>query len=453
MAYDLVIKHGRLITADETFAADLAVAGERIAAVGTGLSGEREIDATGLYVIPGAIDGHVHLDNPKLPPYDPPTADDYATGTIAAACGGTTTLIDFAQPAPGESLVDELERRKGDARGRAVIDYGLHLNYRDPDPARLAEIPDVVARGVPSFKLFMSYEGYRLDDVTLFRAMEAIAAQGGLAIVHAENYDIILELKRRLVAQGQGGPKAHGLASPSVAEGEGVHRALALAALAGARVLIYHISCEEGVRELGLARARGQEAYGEACPHYLVYTSELFQARDDIAVQSLLGSPPIRDASHQAALWHALAGGTLDIVSSDHCPRATRPGQAFQLPGQSGLEPRLALVHTFGVGAGRLSLGRWVDVCCTTPARVFGLAHKGRLAPGCDADIVLFDPQLRVTFTPGALHSPIPYSSFAGVTVTGYPVVTISRGEVVVDHGRLLGSPGHGRFVERGYAA
>lgn len=451
MAYDLVIKHGRLITSDEMLDADVAVAGERIVAIGQDLSGARELDASGLYVIPGAVDGHVHLDNPKLPPYDPPTADTYLTGTVAAAFGGVTTLIDFAQPAAGESLVDELERRKCDAVGQAVIDYGLHVNYRDPDPTRLQEIPALFARGVPSFKLFMSYTGYRVNDVTLFRAMESIAAQGGLAIVHAENYDIILEMKRRLEQAGRVGPRWHCAASPAVAEAEGIHRALALAKLAGARALIFHISCAEGVRELQLAKARGQEVFGETCPHYLVYTSELF-ARDDIVVQSLLGSPPIRDATHQAALWRALADGSLDIISSDHCPRPVRPGQDRQLPGQSGLEPRLALVHTFGVGADRLTLNRWVEVCCTAPAVLFGLSTKGRLAPGYDADIVLFDPNKRVTITPEALHTPVPFSSFQDIVVTGYPVTTISRGQVIVADGELVVQPGRGRFIERSYA-
>lgn len=451
MADSIVIKHGRLIMSNETLDADLAIYEDKIVAIGTNLSGEREIDAHGLYVIPGAVDGHVHLDNPKLPPYDPPTADTFATGSVAAAFGGVTTLIDFAQPAVGESLVEELERRKEDAAGQTVVDYGLHINLRDPDPARLEEIPEVFARGAPSFKLFMSYEGYRLDDVALFRAMEVIALYNGLAVIHAENYDIILEMRQRLMREGKTEPQWHPVASPSITEGEGIYRALALAHLAKVKVLIFHISCVEGVRELNLAKKRGQIAFGEACPHYLVYTSDIF-TRDDIVTQSLRGSPPIRESSHQDSLWRALDDKTLDIISADHCPRPTKKGQVRQLPGPSGIETRLALMHTFGVLQDHISLNRWVETCCSRPAEVFGLACKGKLLPGYDADIVLFDPQKEVTYSSDVLHSSIPFSTYEGISVKGYPVTTISRGEVIVENGKLLGKPGRGKFVERGYS-
>lgn len=451
MAYNTVIKHGRLIMSSETLDADLAICGEKIAAIGSDLSGEREIDATGLYVLPGAIDGHIHLDNPKLPPYDPPTADTFATGSVAAAFGGVTTLIDFAQPAVGESLVDELERRKEDAAGQTVIDYGLHINLRDPDPARLEEIPAVFARGAPSFKLFMSYEGYRLDDVALFRAMEAIAANNGLAIVHAENYDIILEMRKRLKRDGKPESQWQPIDSPSIAEGEGIYRALALANLANARVLIFHISCAEGIRELYQAKKRGQVVFGETCPHYLVYTCDLL-TQDNIVTQSLRGSPPIRDAFHQDSLWRALGDQTLDIISTDHCPRPTKVGQERQLPGPSGIETRLALMHTFGVLKNHISLNQWVETCCTRPADVFGLIQKGSLLPGKDADIVLFDPQKDVTFSAEVLHSSIPFCTYEGISVKGYPVTTISRGEVIVENDTLLGKLGRGQFVERGYS-
>lgn len=450
MKYDLVIKQGRLITSHTSLVADLAISGEQIKAIGQDLQGQREINAQGLYVLPGAIDGHVHLDNPKLPPYDPPTADSFASGSQAAAMGGVTTVIDFAQPRPGESLLQELQRRKTDASETAVIDYGLHLNYRDPDPARLEEIPAVVKQGVPSFKLYMAYEGYQLSDATILFAMEKIAQERGLAIMHAENFDITQRLKKRLAEQGKVGPRWHTAAYPSVIEGEATHRALALAHLAGVRVLIFHVSSQEGVRELRLAQARGQSAWGETCPHYLTYTDDVYK-HDHTLSQSLMVVPPIRDAQHQTALWDGLRAGTLDIISTDHCPRPYQQDQLCQRPGASGIETRLALVHTFGVRTGRISLCQWVSACCVRPAEIFGLATKGRLEPGFDADIVLFDPEKELTYSPDTLQTPIPFSSYEGVRVTGAPVVTISRGEIIVDNAKLLAAPGRGRFVKRSY--
>jgi dihydropyrimidinase len=450
MDYDLVIKNGQLITADDTYRADVGVKGERIAAIGAGLSGQREIDAQGLYVLPGAIDGHMHLTDPTYSPKYMPTADSFATASVAAAHGGTTMLIDFAQPRIGEGLVDVLDRRQEDADGHTVLDYSLHLNLRDPDPKRLEEFPAVFERGVPSFKFFMAYDSYRLDDVALFRAMEAVAAGGGLAIVHAENYDIITEMRRRLDAEGKTGPRWHVAASPAITEGEAVHQALAFGKLAGARTLIYHQSCIEGVREIRHAKQRGQEVYGEVCVQYLVHTSAVYESGRP-EVNTFMVSPPIREAEHQAALWQGLADGALDIVSTDHNPRAPRGEPRQFVPGSSSIEPRLALVHHFGVNAGRLSLNRWVEVCCTRPAEVFGLARKGRLQPGCDADIVLFDPQRPITLGRETLHSPIEFSTYEGIAITGFPVTTISRGEVLVEAGQFVGQPGRGRFVERGY--
>jgi dihydropyrimidinase len=448
MTYDVVIKNGCLITGYGTLDADLAVSGEQISAIGQDLQAHREIDAQGLYVLPGAIDGHVHLDNPKLPPHDPPTADTFRTGTRAAAHGGVTTIIDFAQPRPGESLIDELERRKADAEKVALIDYGLHLNYRDPDPSRLQEIPAVVERGVPSFKLYMAYEGYQLSDTMLLQAMEKIAKSDGLAIMHAEHFEITQHLKKQLEEEGKTGPAWHGAAYPSIMEGEAIHRALALADLAGSPILIFHVSSVEGVRELRLAKERGQAAFGETCPHYLAYTDEIFE-KDTIVTQSLMVVPPIRDSRHQAALWQGLKDGSLDIVSTDHCPRPSRETQICQRPGAAGIETRLALLHTLGVESEQISLTQWVRTCCTRPAEIFGLEKKGRLMPGFDADIVLFDPQKTLTYSIDTLHTPIPFSNYEGFTIEGAPVLTMSRGEVIVENGQLAADKGRGRFIER----
>jgi dihydropyrimidinase len=447
LSYDLVVKGGLVVTSTETLRADVATAAGRIAAIGSDLEGARELDARGLLVLPGAIDGHVHLADPTFPPYAVVTADSFATGTRAAAFGGTTTVIDFAQPAVGQSLVDGLERRRADADGEAVIDYALHLNLRDGDPARLAEIPAVFALGVPSFKLYMAYEGYRLPDRAIFRAMQAVAAGGGLAVLHAENDDVIAELTFRLEAEGKRGPAWLAAACPPAAEAEAVHRAIALAGIAGARLLVFHLSCAESAREVAWAKRRGAALAGEVTSHGLVLEQSALRDGGTRA-QSLAVRPPIREAAQRAALWDALAARTIDIVSSDHCPR--QPAEGGQPAGVSGIEPRLALVHHFGVRAGVIDRSRWVEVCATAPAEVFGLARKGRLQPGFDADIVLFDPELEVALSVSALHSPLPFSSYEGITVRGFPVTTISRGEVIVEHGAFVGAPGRGRFIERG---
>ncbi len=448
MSYDLVVKGGLVVTAEQAIVADVAVNGERIAAVGSGLRGQVELDARGLYVIPGAIDGHVHLNDPTFPPYAVFTADSFATGTRAAAFGGVTTVVDFAQPAVGQPLVEGLEQRLADAAGQAVIDYGLHLNLRDPDPARLDEVRAVFERGVPSFKLYMAYEGYRLPDAAIFRAMEAVAANGGLAVLHAENDDVIVELGRKLAAEGKSGPAWLAASCPPEAEAEAVHRAIVLAGLAGARLLVFHLSCADATHEIAQAKRSGREVAGEVTAHGLVLEQSALRS-GDLRAQSLAVRPPLRDAAERDALWAALGAGTVDIVSSDHCPRL--PLETSHPAGVSGIEARLALVHTFGVGSGRIDLCRWVEACCTRPAELFGLSRKGRLRPGCDADIVLFEPQRQVTLSADTLHSALPFSSYEGVVLRGFPVTTVSRGEVIVANGAFVGAAGRGRFVERGY--
>jgi dihydropyrimidinase len=447
LTYDLVVKGGLVVTAEQAFAADVAIAGERIAAVGTGLEGVREFDATGLYVIPGAVDGHVHLDDPTFPPYASPTADSFATGTRAAALGGVTTVVDFAQPAVGQRLLDGLDARLGDAEGEAVVDYGLHLNLRDPDPARLDEIPAVFERGVPSFKLYMAYEGYRVPDDAIFRALGAIAAGDGLAVLHAENDDVIVELTRRLAAEGKTGPEWLADACPPEAEAEAVRRAIVLARIQGARLLVFHLSCAESAAEVAEAKERGQAVAGEITSHGLVLDRSALRS-GGLRAQSFAVRPPLREAADRDALWRALASRTIDIVSSDHCPRL--PREDSHPAGVSGIEARLPLVHHVGVGGGLIDLSRWVEVCCTGPAEVFGLDRKGRLSPGCDADVVLFDPAREVALSAATLHSALPFSSYEGVTVRGWPVTTIARGEVVVENGGFVGAAGRGRFVERG---
>jgi len=445
--HDLVIRGGRVVGAGGELSADVAIDGERIAAVGIGLRGRREIDAGGLYVIPGAVDGHVHMrtDRP-VHVYD----DTFETGTIAAAFGGVTAIVDQAQVEPGTPLVDGVRKRLREADRSCVVDYGLHVNLREPSLERAAEIPRAMAEGCPTVKLFMSYETYLLPDDILFRAMQHVAASGGMAVVHAENGVIVAELQRELEESGRMTPAAFPGLSPPVMEGEAAHRALAIARLAGCPLLIFHLTTADAVAELRRARDAGQAAFGEALLHHLLLGDELY-ADAELAPQ-FMGTPPLRPREHREALWRALADRTIDVVSTDHGPRrraADETGVLRHRAGTSGVEVRLALMHSEGVLGGRIDLPRWVELCCTAPARLHGFPGKGRLAPGFDADIVLFDPAAERTLSAELLHSNIDHATYEGMRVRGWPVVTIARGEVVVADGGLRAEPGRGRFVRR----
>ncbi|MBN1218218.1 MAG: dihydropyrimidinase [Anaerolineae bacterium] len=451
MTYDLVIKNGRILTAAEDFRGDVAVSGEKIAAIGQNLRGTREIDAQELYVIPGAVDGHVHL---QMPIAAWMTADSFAQGTIAAACGGVTSMVDFVEPDKGQDLVEALNRRRELADGQVVIDYGLHMTLRDATPAILAQVPAAYAEGCASFKLYTAYPGLYLADDELYRALLAVAGVGGLAVVHAENYPVITEVWQRFAVEGKVAARWHPHSRPTVTEAEAVNRVLSIAHLAGARALIFHLSCSEAARELARAKERGWAAFGETCPQYLSLPDDIYE-RQDMPATWFICQPPIRGQVQAEALWQALGAGVIDLISTDHCPFSAelkRQGEKnfMQTPGGvSGIETRLALAHTFGVLAGHISLKRWVEVCCTFPAELHGLPGKGHLTPGYDADIVLFDPRRQVTYSADRLHSNITYTPYQGVTVTGVPVTTISRGEVIVENGDYVGCPGRGRFLKR----
>ena len=448
MSLDLVIRGGTIVSSDESYVADVGVRDERIAAIGDHLTGTRVIDADGLYVLPGAIDGHVHMrTNRTTDVYD----DTFETGTIAAAFGGVTTMVDQAQVEAGTSLSDGLDRRLEDAAS-SLIDYSMHVNLREASYDRVAEIPAIAARGFPSFKFFMNYETYALPDEIIFAAMQQVAACDGLAIVHAEHRQIIEELERQNEAAGRTGPEWHLSARPPELEGEATHRALALAKVAGARALIFHMTAADALRELRAARDRGQEVYGEVCTQYVLLGDEVIA--DPLSGTALRFSPPLRTPEHREALWSALADGTLDVISTDHGPRRRAldaDGNLFTPPGTSGIEVRLSLFHTFGVLGGLLSLNRWVDACCTRPALVCGLPTKGRIQIGYDADLVIFDPERELTLSHEVLHSDIDYSTYDGVTVRGLPVTTISRGELLVENRELVATPGRGRLAPRRY--
>jgi dihydropyrimidinase len=449
VAYDLVIRGGRVVTAHEDYLADVAVQGGTIAAIGSDLHGTRELDARGKLVLPGAVDGHVHMrtERPK-DVYD----DDWDTGTIAAAFGGVTTVVDQAQVEPGQMLREGVDRRLAEASGRSLIDYGVHVNLREPNIERVAEFEALTARGCPSFKLYMTYETYQVPDDVIFVAMQEIARLGGLVIVHAENDVMIRELMRQNAVAGRSGIRANASARPPEMEGEAVHRTLAMARLAGCRALIYHVTAADSVREIAAAKGRGQLAFGEGCLPYLMLNADAMD--DPVTGPSFDISPPLRDQEHRLAQWAGLASGALDIISTDHGPRRlirNADGSVTRPPGTSGVEVRLPLTYGAGVRGGLISLHRWVELCCTAPAELFGLTRKGRILPGYDADLVIFDPERRVTLSAETLHSNVDHSTYEGVELQGYPVVTISRGEVLVEDGVLHAEPGRGRFVERSY--
>lgn len=449
--YDRVIKHGTVINGDGAFVADVAISGEQIAALGTGLSGQQELDAAGCYVIPGGIDQHVHLSN-RIGNLI--STDDFTTGTIAAACGGTTTIIDFATPHPEQSLLAALTERRAEADGQVAIDYGLHMTiptWHGADATRLGDVPVALAAGCATFKMYQAYAGYLLDDEALWRSLTAVGQAGGRVVLHAETGPVLEQLRQAALAAGHTTPIWHERTRPARLEATAIHRAAELAHLAHCPLFIFHIGCAEGIAEVVAARARGVIIHGETCPQYLLLTAaeHLGGAEGELYVCA----PPIRTAADQQQLWQALASDALQVVSTDHCPwtRAEKAQANFTLipGGVSGIEPRLAQIHHYGVNGGHLSLARWVQVCCTNPARLMGLRNKGMLAPGYDADVVIFDPQRAKTIASSSLHEATDWSPYEGSTVHGWPRTVLVRGKVVVENERYVGQPGDGRFIER----
>jgi dihydropyrimidinase len=413
--------------------------------------GSAELDATGCYVLPGAVDPHVHLHMPAGPYV---SADDFGSGTIAAALGGTTSVIDFVEPEPGESLLSALARRRAQAEGAVAVDYGLHMTvpaWHAGQPESLEALSDVLSAGVPSFKLYMAYEGFRLDDVQLLHAMRAISAVGGLPLVHCENGPLCDLLRAEAVARGDISPIDHARSRPPRQEAEAVGRAIDIAALAGSRLYVVHVSCRMALARIRRARREGQDVYAETGPQYLLLVESLLAGPNG---ERLVCSPPLRTEADHGPLWDALASGDLDVLATDHCPftAGEKAGHAdfTTIPGGlPGVEARLSLAYHFGRQHG-LSLERWVEVCCTTPARVFGLATKGHIAIGLDADLVVFDPQREVTLRAGeTLHERVDWSPYEGVTIRGWPRDVLSRGRVIVRRGTFVGQPGWGRFVRR----
>jgi dihydropyrimidinase len=451
-----LIQGGTVVTAADTTRADVLVDGEKVVAVGTGLDAgaERTVDATGRYVMPGAIDVHTHMEMPFGGTF---SADDFATGTAAAAWGGTTTIVDFAIHEFGESLQAGLDRWHQKAAPKAHVDYGFHMIVREVNDQTLADMDALVDRGVPSFKLFMAYPGvFMVDDAALFRAMSRTSENGGLIMLHAENGGPIDVLIERYLAEGRTDPVNHGLTRPASMEGEAVHRAVALADLAGVAVYIVHLSSADALDAVREARDRGLATLAETCPQYL-YLSLDDLGREGFEGAKYVCSPPLRPVPHQAELWKGLRQDDLQVVSTDHCPfdykeqKELGRGNFAKIPnGLPGVEDRFTLIYDGGVRPGHISLNRFVELVATAPAKLFGLwPRKGTIAPGSDADIVVFDPETERTLSAATHHMNVDYSCYEGRRVHGRPEVVMQRGEVLVDHGTFLGRPGQGRFLER----
>lgn len=449
--FDLVIANGTLVTAESVMHADLGIRDSQIAAIGTALAGTETIDAAGMLVLPGAIDEHVHL---QMPVGEFASSDDFYTGTVAAACGGTTAVIDFVEPAPDQPLLEALAARQGEAEGKVVVDYGLHMTLSRADDETLAQVPACIEAGSASFKLYMAYEGLRLDDGGLLRALARLRAHGGRPLVHAENHHAIAYLTAQALAEGRTGPENHPLTRPAGMEAEAIHRLLALARVAGTSLVLAHLSCALGLEQVRAARARGQTVWVETCPQYLLLDEKEY-GRPGFEGAKFVMAPPPRTEADRQALWAGLAAAEVDTVATDHCPffyetQKIRGRDDFsRIPGGApGIETRLALLYTHGVRAGRLAPERWVDVCCTGPARRFGLApRKGTLAVGADADIVVFDPERRVRLSYQTLHQNVDYCPYEGWEMQGYPVTVLSRGQVIVREGEFVGEVGRGRYL------
>src|SRR6201997_2081955 len=457
MSFDTIIRNGSVVTATDTYVADIAIANGKIAAIGADLPAQNAshlFDASGKLVLPGGIDVHTHLD---MPFGGTTSADDFETGTRAAAFGGTTTLIDFAIQYKGQSLHQAFDTWMGKASNKAVCDYAFHCIVTDVSGGQLSEMNDLVHEGVTSFKLFMAYPGvFMLDDASIFKALRATSKNGGLVCMHAENGGAIDVIVQQALAEGKKAPKYHALTRPTTAEAEAVSRAIALAEMAGAPLYIVHLSCNEALEKVREARDRGLPVYAETCPQYLYLSLENMDAPGFEGAKYVF-TPPLSEKWHQEKLWNGLKQDHLQVVSTDHCPFCFKEQKELgkddftKIPnGGPGIEHRLSLVYTGGVAKGRFNVNRFVELVSTTPAKLFGLyPRKGTIAVGSDADLVIFDHKRKHTISAKTHHMRVDYSMFEGIEVTGMPDVVLSRGQVLVEGNQFRGRAGAGEFIRR----
>jgi dihydropyrimidinase len=451
-----LIKNGRIVTAVDDYKADILIEGETISVIGKSLEMEADktIDASSKLVIPGGIDPHTHM---ELPFGGTQSSDDFFTGTRAAAHGGTTTIIDFAVQYKGESMIEAVDNWHAKAAGKCAIDYGFHLITTDFEDKHTEEMHTLMDEGITSFKLFMAYPGvFLVDDATIFRAMSAAGARGGLICMHAENGVVINEIIKRFLAEGRTAPKYHALTRPTRAEAEGVHRAIAIAEMAESPVYIVHLSSADALNQVREARDRGIPAFAETCPQYLFRSIEDYG--DGWEGAKYVFTPPLREKHNCAELWKGLKMDDLQVISTDHCPFCMKEQKElgkdnFSLipNGAPGVENRMSLIYNGGVVENRISLNRFVELTSTAAAKMFGMfPKKGTIAVGSDADIVIFDPEKEHTFGVEAEHMNVDYSTYEGWKVKGKVETVLSRGRVVIENGEHLGKAGDGQFLKRG---
>jgi len=456
--FDLVIRNGTVVTASDTIRCDVGIKDGRVAVLGSRLDGATEtIDATNKLVLPGGVDSHVHIDEPPF--YGVINVDDFAAATTAAACGGTTTVVPFVQQLEGHSLRASVQDYHGKAEGKAVIDYAFHLMITDASDQLLGqELPALVEDGYTSLKIYMTYDGLMLNDRQILDVLAAARRTGAMTMIHAENDHCIHWLSKQLAASGDTSLAQYPKMAPMPVEREATHRAITLGEIVDVPILLVHVSAREALEQIKWARDRGLKVYGETCPQYL------FLTRDHIAKAGWEGAkylcaPPPRDHANADALWHGLANGLFQILSSDHCSfkfeskegkKSHGPQPHFRkvAPGVPGIETRLALMFSEGVGKGRIDLNTFVAVTATNAAKMYGLyPRKGTIAVGSDADIAIWDPEKQVTIRHADLHGNMDYTPYEGMTVKGWPITTLSRGEVVCRDGQPTANPGRGRFL------
>jgi dihydropyrimidinase len=452
-----VIRNGRIVTAVDDYDADILVDGDAIAMIAKKIDVEADhvIDAKGRLVIPGGIDPHTHM---ELPFGGTAASDTFETGTRAAAYGGTTTIIDFAVQSKGQALNQALDVWHKKADGQTAIDYGFHLICTDLPDNRLDEMKSCINQGITSFKLFMAYPGvFLVDDGTIYKAMMTAGEAGGLICMHAENGVVIDVMVKRALAEGKTAPKFHALTRPTAAEAEGVHRAIAIAGMAGAPVYIVHLSCDDALQEVTRARDNGMPAYAETCPQYLFLDYSRYEQPGFEGAKYVM-TPALREKWNQDKLWRGLQMNDLQVVSTDHCPFCFKDQKELgindfsKIPnGGPGVENRMSLVYNGGVASGRISVNRFVEITSTSAAKIFGLfPRKGTIAVGSDADIVIFDPNEEMTISAKTHHMNVDYSCYEGTRVKGVTKTVLSRGRVIIDEGKYVGKKGQGQFLKRG---
>ncbi|MGB9032160.1 MAG: dihydropyrimidinase [Acidobacteriaceae bacterium] len=453
----LLIQNGTVVTAEKTFAGDVLIEGAIIKDVRASIdpTGHTVVDASGLLILPGGIDAHTHLD---MPFGGTTSADDFETGTRAAAIGGTTTIVDFAIQPKGTKMRSALDTWWKKAEGKACIDYGLHMIVTDLGTSGLEDMDDMVREGVASFKLFMAYPNVLMvDDATIFKALQQTAKNGALICMHAENGSVIDVIVQQALADGKTAPIYHALTRPTVAEAEAVQRAIAMAEIAGAPVYIVHLSSEDALNQVREARDRGLPAFAETCPQYLLLSLEETMNHNSFEDAKWVFTPPLREKKNQPRLWDGLKDDHLQVVSTDHCPfcfadqKILGVNDFTKIPnGGPGIENRMQLIHHHGVNEGRISLNRFVEITSTAPARIFGMyPKKGTIAPGSDADLVLWDPKAEHTISAKTHNMRVDYSMFEGFKVRGNAKQVYSRGERIVENGKYLGKAGRGAYLRR----